>query len=77
MKYFNVARAELDDLLPELWEFCDEHQYEMHFDPCHHTIDISRVTIDDTRTLVATLTIMPIYDGFAVIRELEGISHDS
>ena len=71
MKHFTVARAEIDDLLPELWEFCEEHQYEMHFDPCSHTIDISKLTADGTRTLMAILTIIPVYDGYAVIRELE------
>lgn len=71
MKIFNVAKAELDDLLPELWEFCDNRQYEMHFDPCHHTIDISKVQDDGTRGLVASITVIPIHDGYAVIRELE------
>ena len=70
MKSFNVSRAELDDLLPELWEFCSVNFLEMHISPAGHTIDlVSRK--EDKEELFATIFVLSVHDGYALMKDLE------
>ena len=69
MKSFNVSRAELDDLLPELWEFCSVNFLEMHVSPAGHTIDlISRK--EGKEELFATILVLSVHDGYALMKDL-------
>ena len=69
MKSFNVSRAELDDLLPELWEFCSVNFLEMHVSPAGHTIDlISRK--EGKAELFATILVLSVHDGYALMKDL-------
>lgn len=72
MKHFIVGKTETTDLLSELYEFYENRPYyTMEINPWERYIEIKHAKKDDEKTVVARITVTNVYDGYAVMKELE------